>query len=73
MHGTPLSIEKNELGTHAGRRLDAIITIKSDYEYAGLTILVGGVEVAQENYTVEVNENIVSIKLLAALTTKGKD
>jgi hypothetical protein len=69
MNGTPLSIEKNELGTHAGRRLDATITIKSDYEYAGLTVMIGGVELPQENYTVELNENIVTLKVLAEYIT----
>lgn len=69
MNGAPVSIEKNELGTHAGRRLDATITIKSDYEYAGLTIMVGGVELPQENYSIELNENIVTLKILAEYIT----
>jgi hypothetical protein len=69
MNGAPASIEKNELGTHAGRRLDATITMKSDYEYAGMTIMVGGVELPQENYSIELNENIVTLKVLPEYIT----
>lgn len=69
MNGAPGSIEKNELGTHAGSRLDATITIKSDYEYAGLTIMVGGVELPQENYSIELIENIITLTVLAEYIT----
>lgn len=66
MGGSPSSIEKNELGTQAGRKLESTITLKTDYEYAGMTITIGGVVLPEENYSVELNNTTLNLTILAA-------
>lgn len=69
MGGSPASIEKNELGTQAGRKLEASIAIKSDYEYAGITIHVGDAVLPEENYTLELSDTVLTITILPEMIT----
>ena len=58
MGGSPTSIEKNELGTQAGRKLEA-----------GITINVGDAVLPEENYTLELSDAVLTITILPEMIT----